>query len=761
VAVFRELEDPLTGFIEGMPDACLVVARDGAVVFANAKAQRIFKCSRESLIATSVEELLSESSRGSYSRLQADVFHSRGPEQRHEGQMMYAVRRDGTEFPVVIFLRPLKLRSGTVAVLNIREQIDAILAAPELDAMHGAPLEVDQQGRLLFDAIPFPILVSDCETGAFLAVNESAIRDYGFARSEFLAMTTRDVYIEEQDQLTGGVTAAGRTQGPRVAGHRRKDGNVMQVEVTTSSIVFQGRRAQLVVVRDVTTQDRDESRLRQSEERFAKAFRSSPLAITISTVAEGRYVDVNDAFLRIMGYRREEVIGRTVRELGVWAEAGERAAMIERLVALGGTFLSTKFRTKSGEVRLVNVFADRIDLDGVSCVLAITQDITEGHRLESQVRQLQKMQAVGRLASGVAHDFSNMLSVILGYTELLGEQNPGGPPAKSIQEIRKAAERAAALTRQLLTFSRQQVFQPRTMKVNDAAESATKMLLPLLGEDIEFLVKLDPAAGVVRADAVQIEQVLLNLTINARDAMPRGGRLLIETGNVDLDATFAGAAGLPPGSYVVLSVSDTGCGIDAAILEHIFEPFFTTKVPGKGTGLGLAIVYGCVKQNGGHIWVTSQPGKGTCVKVYLPRIEEEPPPRIGPVSLDVKGRYETILVVEDDDALRRLTAKVLEANAYVTLQAVEGRQAVEVAKRYSGPIDLLLTDVVMPGLSGGELAAMISAFRPALKVLYMSGYPNELIAYHGALETSVILLEKPFTTHDLLSRVRSVLTQAV
>ncbi len=627
--------------------------------------------------------------------------------------------------------------------------------------VHGALHELEQPCGFLFDAIPFPMWVSDCETCAFLAVNESAIREYGFTRSEFLAMTTHEICVDERDRQTEIGAPPEGTQRQRVLAHRKKDGSVIQVEMTSSNIQLDARAARLVCVHDVTRQNHDQNKLRQLEERFAKVFRSSPVAITISTLAEGRYVDVNDAFLKIMGYPREAIVGRTVRELGVWVEAGERATMVEELSAVGSaTVLSTKFRTKSGEVRLTNIFAERVEFDGVSCVLGITQDITETHRLEEQLRQSQKMQAVGRLASGIAHDFSNMLSVILGYSELLGEPNLAGSSEKSVEEIRKAAERAASLTRQLLAFSRQQAFQPKTIKVNDAVESATKMLLPLLGEDIEFLVKLDPAAGVVRADAIQIEQILLNLAINARDAMPRGGWLLIETGNIDLDATFSGAAGLRPGPYVVLTVSDNGCGIDAATLAHIFEPFFTTKMPGKGTGLGLAIVYGCVKQNGGHIWVTSQPGKGTCFKIYLPRIEEETPPCRNPTT-DVKGGSETILVVEDDDSLRLLTAKVLEANGYVTLQATDGKQAIEVARRYSGPIDLLLTDVVMPGLGGGSLAAVILAFRPELKVLYVSGYPNELIAYHGALETSVVLLEKPFTSHDLLSQVRSVLTEPV
>jgi two-component system, cell cycle sensor histidine kinase and response regulator CckA len=759
--VLRELEGTLTSLMEGMPDAWLVVDHEGTIVFANRKADSIMQCPRGSLITTSVNALIAERCRDSYARLQTNFFLSASIQQSSDGEMVYALRRDGSELPVEIFLSPLPLRSGLVAALSIRDLTESIQVERELD--HVLEAMRDQPSHLFFDAIPLPMWVSDRETLAFLAVNEPAIRHYGFSRSEFLMMTTRDLCLrldeefpqtetEEPERLKG-------IPGHTVQQHRKKDGSVIEVEVTSSNIHFGGRAARLVVVHDVTQQTRDQKELRQSKERFAKAFQLSPAAITISTLTEGRYIDVNDAFLNIMGYSREAVIGRTVRELGVWVDSGDRAAMVEDLAAVGSSIISrTKFRTKSGEIRLTNIFAERVEFDGIPCVLAITQDISEAHRLEEQLRQSQKMQAIGRLASGVAHDFSNMLSVILGYSELLAERDQTGSSAKSVEEIRKAAERAASLTRKLLAFSRQQVLHPKAMKVNHAAESATKMLVPLLGEDIEFLVKLDPAAGMVRADAVQIEQVLLNLAINARDAMPRGGRLMIETGNIDLDAPFAELAGLHPGPHVFLSISDTGCGMDAEMLAHIFEPFFTTKAPGKGTGLGLASVYGCVKQNGGHVWVTSQPGKGTCFKVYLPRIDEEAPPDGEPTTATAQGGSETVLVVEDDESLRMLTARVLEANGYVTLQAGDGKQAIEVATRYSGPIDLLVTDVVMPGLDGGELAAVLSAFRPELKLLYVSGYPNQLITYHGALETAVALLEKPFTTQDLLSRVRSVLS---
>jgi two-component system, cell cycle sensor histidine kinase and response regulator CckA len=510
---------------------------------------------------------------------------------------------------------------------------------------------------------------------------------------------------------------------------------------------------------DVAGRAKDEELLRHSEERFFKAFRSSPLAITISTLTEGRYLDVNDAFLQMMGYTREEVIGRTANELRIWLAPEERATMIRHLTEAGRVAgFETKFKVRSGEIRLTNVSAELIRLDGVACVLAITQDVTEAEHLEEQLRQSQKMEGVGRLAGGIAHDFSNMLSVILGYSELLQEREQPDLAGKYIGEIRTAAERAASLTRQLLAFSRQQALQPRLIDLNDVVDRVSQMLQPVMGDDIELVVTSAPSLGAVKADSLQIEQAVMNLAVNARDAMPAGGKLIIETRAVDLDESFASSsASFRPGPYVMLSVSDTGCGMDEQIMAHIFEPFFTTKPPGEGTGLGLSMVHGCVSQSGGHIWINSEPGGGTTFKIFLPRVDEPLPKK----PLEVPGTpiegCETILLVEDDEPLRKLTTSVLRDKGYTVLTASGGRQAIEVAKEYSGPIDLLISDVVMRGLDGSELAAMLKAFRTDLKVMFISGYPSELISHHGTLESGVALVEKPFTTHSLLSHVRIVL----
>jgi two-component system cell cycle sensor histidine kinase/response regulator CckA len=529
-------------------------------------------------------------------------------------------------------------------------------------------------------------------------------------------------------------------------------------ELGGSLIKFLGT-AKRVLRSDVADRTSAGEQLRHSEDRFAKAFRSSPLPITISTLAEGRYLDVNDAFLKMMGYTRMEVIGHTSNELRIWLGPEDRAAMIARLTDAGKVAgLQTKFKVRSGEIRLTTISAELIQLDGAPCVLAITQDVTEAEHLEGQLRQSQKMEAVGRLAGGIAHDFSNMLSVILGYSELLQEREKPSQAGKYISEIRTAAERAASLTRQLLAFSRQRVLQAKVIDLRDVVIRVGQMLQPIMGDDIELIVVSAPSLGAVKADSLQMEQAVMNLAVNARDAMPTGGKLIIETRDVDLDESFvSSSASFHPGPYVMLSVSDTGCGMDEQIMAHIFEPFFTTKAPGEGTGLGLSMVHECVTQSGGHIWLHSEPGEGTTFKIFLPRVDEPLPVKLEEAPGKPVEGFETILLVEDDEPLRKLTTNVLRSKGYIVLTASGSSQAIEVAKEYSGPIDLLVSDVVMRGLDGSELAAMLKAFRADLKVLFISGYPSELISHHGALESGVALVEKPFTMYSLLSKVRIVL----
>ncbi len=384
----------------------------------------------------------------------------------------------------------------------------------------------------------------------------------------------------------------------------------------------------------------------------------------------------------------------------------------------------------------------------------------ERKRLEEQLRQSQKMEAVGRLAGGIAHDFNNLLTIINGYSQLLLDRfAPRDQARVQVEEIKKAGDRAATLTRQLLAFSRRQVLQPQVLNLNAVVANVDTMLRRLIGEDIDLVTVIGEALGRVQADPGQIEQVILNLAVNARDAMPQGGKLTIETANVELDEAYTCShAAVAPGRYVMLAVSDSGIGMDAETQAQIFEPFFTTKEKGKGTGLGLATVYGIVKQSGGHLWVYSEPGKGATFKVYLPQVEEANG-TVAASQARVKSLRgaETILLVEDEEAVRKLASRILQEYGYKVLESTSAEQALQIGERHKEPIDLLVTDVVMPGMGGREVAGHLAFLRPEMKVLYMSGYTDDAIIHHGVLQAGVAFMQKPFTPEVLARKVREVL----
>ena len=500
----------------------------------------------------------------------------------------------------------------------------------------------------------------------------------------------------------------------------------------------------------------------ESEERFAKVFNSSLVAIGIGEMS-GRLIDVNERCAEFFGYAREEMIGRTIYELRLWADLADRERIVSAISA-GRSISSGEagFRRKSGEIRHALVSLEAMTLAGEAepLLMLVLVDLTERRRLESELLQAQKMEAVGRLAGGVAHDFNNILGVIMGYGEIVQRRIPAADPLHAkVAEILKAAERGAALTRQLLAFSRKQVLQPRVLDLNLVVADMDAMLRRLIGENIELEMSLREPLGSVRADPGQIEQVLMNLVVNARDAMPTAGSLLIETAEVDLDVTaLALHPGARPGAYVLLAVSDTGHGMDRETVSRIFEPFFTTKSVGAGTGLGLSTVYGIVEQSGGHVEVYSEKGRGTTFKVYLPRIEATatrathvatpPPPRAG---------SETILLVEDEAALRAVIGETLAGGGYRVLEAATPGQALDFAGAHEGPIHAVLTDVVMPEMSGRDLARLLKPLRPEAPVVYMSGYTDDAIGHHGLLDAGTLFLQKPFTADALLWKLHEAL----
>ena len=503
--------------------------------------------------------------------------------------------------------------------------------------------------------------------------------------------------------------------------------------------------------------------LRRSESNFRSLVTNAPYGICRCD-STGKILDANPAFLQLLGLASaNELIGQHI--FGLYAENDQWFALADFLrSAQPFKGLTAEWKRKDSTTTVVRISGRSVTNggDGGLVFELFAEDVTERRVLEQQLRQSQKMEAIGRLAGGIAHDFNNLLMVISGYSEFLLERLGAEPHLRGpAQEIAGAAERASSLTRQLLAFSRKQMLAPRIVNLNDVATENIKMLTRMIGEDIDLVMVPGPNLWSVRADAGQIDQVIMNLAVNARDAMASGGKLTIETSNVTLDEDYARFhAPLPAGDYVMVAISDTGEGMDNETQSHIFEPFFTTKGT-KGTGLGLSTVYGIIKQSGGYIWVHSELGRGTTFKIYLPRVASTGQAAAqvpAPVEYrKVEPGTETILLVEDEANLRYLARQYLEKQGYKVIEAADGAVAMQIAVAHDKMIHLLLTDVIMPGMNGRELAQRICEIRPNVKVLYMSGYTENVIGHNGMLDAGVRLLQKPFTLRDLKSKVREVL----
>jgi two-component system, cell cycle sensor histidine kinase and response regulator CckA len=498
--------------------------------------------------------------------------------------------------------------------------------------------------------------------------------------------------------------------------------------------------------------------LERSEERYRMLFEASPLPMWVYDAETFRFLAVNDAAIRHYGYTSQEFLAMTIKDIRPPEDVAAVVASIQGAGGPGSPMPGVwRHRKKDGTIIDVEITAGRVRLEGRPSALVLAHDVTERRRLEERLSQSEKMEAIGRLAGGVAHDFNNLLTVISGYTEiLLTRDGTGGQ--EQLREIAHAAEQAAALTRQLLAFSRRQVLHPRVLELNAIVGGMEPMVRRIIGDDVNVGVRLAPELPPVEADQAQIERVILNLAANARDAMPDGGRLTIETASVELDEDYVASRGEgTAGPNVLLAVSDTGVGMSEDVQRHLFEPFFTTKEPGAGTGLGLATVFGVVKQSGGSIYVYSEIDRGTTFKIYLPAAAGAMfAPRDGLDGAAERGT-ETVMLVEDDESVRNLVQTMLETKGYEVLAAAGAAEAEQLAAQRAGDVQLLLTDVVMPEVNGRVLAERLSALSPSIRILFMSGYSDEAVYRHGEISPNASFIEKPFTDRTLARKVREVL----
>jgi PAS domain S-box-containing protein len=607
------------------------------------------------------------------------------------------------------------------------------------------------------------------EDGKFIYLNAAFARMMGYENPEsMLSMTWRQIYdprdIELLEQrVRKSLEAEGKWSGQ--ISLRRRDGTVFPVEMAITSLA---NGVTACIGHDISARKEAEKARADAENKYQTLVEQ---VAAISYIAElgmqGQWHYISPQVEAITGYSQDEWLANSRDWMRHIPQEDHGVIEVAEEASLRGERFQAEYRIvrKDGSVIWVSDTAVVVSGSYSHPVMeGIIVDITERKLLENQLQQSRRMEAVGRLAGGIAHDFNNLLTIIKGYAEL-GVQRGGIQPElrADIQQIENAAERASTLIRQLLAFSRRQVLQPKIIDLNAIVLGLDKLLGRLMGEHIEMVTRCAGNVGHVKADPAQVEQVIMNLVVNARDAMPKGGRLTVETFNVDLDSTYArDHVSVKPGPYVMLAVSDTGIGMNPETVAHIFEPFYTTKESGQGTGLGLSTVYGIVKQSGGYIWVYSEPGKGTTFKVYLPRVSSPVDSKPEVTQLPAAGKgSETILLVEDEEAVRELASRILSAKGYSVVAAKSTGEAEEFSEKHTGQIHLLLTDIIMPGTSGRELARRITGRHPRTRVLYMSGYTDNVLAQGGVLEAGLSFLQKPFTPGALVQKVRDVLDSPV
>jgi PAS domain S-box-containing protein len=775
-AATREVEDLYTLLIESCTDyAIFLLDPEGCITSWNVGAERIKGYTAQEIIGQHFSIFYSAEDIKARKPVTGLQIATREGRYHDEG---WRVRKGGSQIWASVIIAALRNEAGNVrGFAKITRDLTARKLAEEERRQVADERErsrtqalraTEEQFRLLLDSTAEGIVAQDLR-GTCVICNPAAVRILGYASADELLGKPMHALVHHtrpdgsryprSECPIHGVMPNGDGVHAEDEVFWRKDGSSVPVEYWAYPIrSSENAIGSVVTFLDITERRRAQQALEESEVRFRTLTEASFEGIVF---AEGGIIyDANEGFAQMFGYSKEEVIGRPALDF----VADESVETVRRRADynIEGRFDAVGKR-KDGRKLFLEVTGKTHVVEGRRARLTALRDVTEKRNLENNLRQAQKMEAIGRLAGGVAHDFNNLLTVVLTYTDLLiGDLPPRDPRAEDLAEIRKASLAAASLTKQLLAFSRQQVIEPRLVNLNDAVMASARMLTRVVGEDIKLVTLLSSDPAQVIIDPGQLEQVIMNLAVNARDAMPTGGTLTLETSIEQLDDEYASVHWhAVTGEFVMIAVTDTGSGMDDATRARIFEPFFTTKEVGKGTGLGLSTVYGIVEQSRGFVWVYSEPGHGTTFKVYFPLATKGPrsktPTQQAPVTLH---GTETILLAEDAPQVRAATREILKRYGYAVIEAARGDQALAIAETMRGQIHLLLTDVVMPEMSGRVLAERFSAVRPNARVLYMSGYTNDAIVRHGVLEPGLAYIQKPFSPEILARKIREVLEKS-
>ncbi|HNV70873.1 MAG TPA: PAS domain S-box protein, partial [Candidatus Ozemobacteraceae bacterium] len=669
------------------------------------------------------------------------------------GSLCVVFQRDVV--PAAEDLRVISIIASAIGTEESRRQAEIVLR------------EREEKDRILFEVESDALFLIDNEDGKLIEANPAAVQLYGYSHEELLRMRNIDLSAEPQD--TRHVTRSHQPDPGTVVNiplrwHKRKDGTIFPVEITGRFFLQNGRGVHIAAIRDISHRQASEQALKDSEQNYRAIFDSTNEAIFIDEAATGRVIDVNASMLKMYGYdSKEEVLAGDLGDLSANEPPftqKEASANVRKAIEVGPQIFEWLARKKSGERFWVEVSLRSVVIGGKQRVLAVVRDISERKRLEEQLIQSQKMESVGRLAGGVAHDFNNMLMVILGRCDLLLARLPADSPLRrDLLDIQQVATRSASLTQQLLAFARKQIIMPKVIQLNDVVEGMLRMLQRLIGEDIRLRWIPGPNLWNVKLDPAQVDQVLANLLVNARDAISTNGQITIETRNAPItQADRSAHPDLTPGEYVVLVVNDNGVGMTPDVIQKIFDPFYTTKDVGKGTGLGLATVYGIVQQNRGGIEVVSEAGKGSTFCLYFPRDVSHESKNLSVTDTPVLPTgTETIMLVEDDHTILALVQQLLEQLGYHVISSESPVAALAKLDAESGPVDLLLTDVIMPEMNGRQLFENMRKRRPAVRGLYMSGYTADVIADRGLLDESCNFIQKPFQAAEIAQKIRAIL----